>query len=43
LPDGVLEFLRPVDLSVIDHEPSPYPDPEAEDMVDVSPKREAAE
>jgi hypothetical protein len=29
LPDSVLDFLRPVDLKVIDHEPSPYEDPEA--------------
>ena len=44
LPDAVLEFLRPVDLRLIDG-PSPYSDPEAEEnMIDVSPpKQEAAE
>jgi hypothetical protein len=40
LPDGVLDFLRPVDLKKIDRRPSPYPDPEADEdaMVDVTPK-----
>jgi hypothetical protein len=41
LPDGVLDFLRPVDLKKIDRRPSPYADPEADedgDMVDVTPK-----
>jgi hypothetical protein len=40
LPDGVLDFLRPVDLKKIDRRPSPYADPEADEdgMVDVTPK-----
>jgi hypothetical protein len=49
IPEGVLDLLRPVDLRKVDPEQivggNPYDDPEAdeEDMVDVTPTKEAAE